>query len=285
MNLAQELVLPIQGTFESSDFNNGSLLFIGTATVLLRYAGFTILTDPNFLHEGDHIHLGYGLQATRTTNPALDIEQLPSLDFVVLSHFHADHFDRIVIEKLNKNLPIITTDEAVGKLKDNGFTNLHALKTWEKLTVKKGNAQVSITAMPGRHGPGILASILPEVMGSMLEFQSEDRTVFRLYTSGDTLVYDDLKEIPKRYSDIDLALLHLGGTKAFGVLLTMDAKQGVQAIQIIQPHLTIPIHYNDYTVFKSPLEDFIEAVKVAGLENRVRYLSHGETYAFTVNLE
>lgn len=80
-------------------------------------------------------------------------------------------------------------------------------------------------------------------------------------------------------------MLHLGGTKAFGILLTMDAKQGVQAIQIIQPHLTIPIHYNDYTVFKSPLEDFMEAVKAAGLDSRVRYLSHGETYAFTVNLE
>lgn len=285
MNSVQELVLPVKGTFESSDLSNGSILFIGTATVLLRYAGFTILTDPNFLHEGDHIHLGYGLQATRTTNPALDLEQLPPLDFVVLSHFHADHFDRVVIEKLDKNLPIITTDEAVGKLKDKGFQHLQALKTWEKLTVKKGNAQVSITAMPGRHGPGVLAAILPEVMGSMLEFQTKNRTVFRLYISGDTLVYDDLREIPKRYSDIDLALLHLGGTKALGILLTMDAKQGVQAIQIIQPHLTIPIHYNDYTVFKSPLEDFMEAVKVAGLENRVRYLSHGETYAFTVNLE
>lgn len=285
MNSVQELVLPVKGTFESSDLSNGSLLFIGTATVLLRYAGFTILTDPNFLHEGDHIHLGYGLQATRTTNPALDIEQLPPLDFVVLSHFHADHFDRVVIEKLDKTLPIITTDEAVEKLKDKGFQNLQALKTWEKLTVKKGNAQVSITAMPGRHGPSVLATILPEVMGSMLEFQTENRTVFRLYISGDTLVYDDLKEIPKRYSDIDLALLHLGGTKAFGILLTMDAKQGVQAIQIIQPHLTIPIHYNDYTVFKSPLEDFMKAVKAAGLESQVRYLSHGETYAFTVNLE
>jgi hypothetical protein len=37
----------------------GSVQFIGTATVLLRYGGLTILTDPNFLHKGDHVHLGY----------------------------------------------------------------------------------------------------------------------------------------------------------------------------------------------------------------------------------
>ena len=24
------------------------------------YAGFTILTDPNILHAGDHVHLSYG---------------------------------------------------------------------------------------------------------------------------------------------------------------------------------------------------------------------------------
>ena len=29
-----------------------SVTWIGTATVLLRYGGFTVLTDPNFLHRG-----------------------------------------------------------------------------------------------------------------------------------------------------------------------------------------------------------------------------------------
>ncbi len=91
-----------------------------------------------------------------------------------------------------------------------------------------------------------------------------------------------MKQIPKRYPDIDLALLHLGGTRAFGVLVTMDAKQGVEAIKLIAPTVAIPIHYNDYTVFKSPLEDFQKAVKAAGLDDRVRYLAHGESYDFRV---
>ncbi len=64
--------------------------FVGTATIILRYAGFTILTDPNFLHAGDHIHLGYGLTSERLTEPAINIE--------VLSHYHGDHFDRLVFK-------------------------------------------------------------------------------------------------------------------------------------------------------------------------------------------
>jgi L-ascorbate metabolism protein UlaG (beta-lactamase superfamily) len=279
MNSAKELVLPVES--ESSDFKSGSLFFVGNATVILRYAGFTILTDPNFLHQGEHVHLGYGIRSARRTNPAMEIEQLPPLDLVVLSHMHEDHFDRVVEQKLNKDLPIVTTPQATTKLTKKGFRATYSLDTWETQKIVKGEAQLAITAMPGRHGPAILASALPEVMGSLLEFQTlAGETQFRLYISGDTLVYDEIKEIPQRYPDIDLALIHLGGTKIFGVLLTMDGKQGVKAIQIISPRTAIPIHFNDYTVMKSPLEEFIQAVAEAGLENRVRYLNHGDTYRF-----
>ncbi len=283
MDAARRLVLPTDNGF--ADLETGEIFFIGTATVLLRYAGFTILTDPNFLHKGDHVHLHYGIRSARRTNPAIEIEELPSLDLIVLSHMHEDHFDRVVEQKLDKNLPIITTPHAVEKLKKKGFKATFALDTWETLTVTKGDSLLRISAMPGRHGPGVLNALLPPVMGSMLEFQNlTGETLFRLYITGDTLVHEQLKEIPKKYSDIDLALLHLGGTKVFGILLTMDARQGVQAIQIIAPRTAIPIHYNDYTVFKSPLEDFMKAVAAAGLESKVKYLSHGETYKFSVGL-
>jgi len=96
------------------------------------------------------------------------------------------------------------------------------------------------------------------------------------------LIHDRRREIPRRYPDIDLALLHLGGTRVFGVLLTMDGAQGAEAIRIVNPRLSIPIHYNDYTVFKSPLIDFQNAAAAAGLSDRVRYLSHGDTYAFEI---
>jgi L-ascorbate metabolism protein UlaG (beta-lactamase superfamily) len=120
-------------------------------------------------------------------------------------------------------------------------------------------------------------------MGSMLEFRTAgDETRLRLYISGDTLIHERLREIPRRYPAIDLALLHLGGTKVLGIMVTMDATQGVEAIRIIEPRTAIPIHYNDYTVFRSSLEDFRRAVVEAGLEDRVHYLSHGDTYEFEV---
>lgn len=64
--------------------------------------------------------------------------------------------------------------------------------------------------------------------------------------------------------------------------MTMDAEQGVEAMQLINPREVVPIHYNDFEVFKSPLEEFKSAVEAAGLADRVRYLSHGETYEFQI---
>ncbi|OPY26760.1 MAG: metal-dependent hydrolase [Methanocella sp. PtaU1.Bin125] len=102
----------------------------------------------------------------------------------------------------------------------------------------------------------------------------------RLYISGDKLIFGHLKEIPQRYPDIDPVMLHLGGTKILGARVTTDAEQGIEAIHVVQPKQVIPIHYNDYTVFKSTLDEFMQAVSRAGLDDRVYYLKHGDTFSF-----
>lgn len=265
------------------DAAQGSVQFIGTATVLIRYQGFTILTDPNFLHKGDHVHLGYGLTSERQTNPAIAFDDLPPVDLVVLSHFHGDHFDQLVQKRLNRAVPIVSTRQAAASLEKLGFTRVTGLDPWDRLDVTKGTARLRVTATPGRHGPAGVAALLPKVMGSVLDFGPDAAAPdYRMYISGDTLVIDDIKAVPQRFPGIDLALLHLGGTRILGVVkVTMDGKDGVRMMQVVRPKKTIPIHYNDYDVFKSPLEDFAREVKAAGLERDVVYLAHGETYTFS----
>ncbi|USZ75955.1 MBL fold metallo-hydrolase [Halorussus vallis] len=268
------------------DLASGSIFFVGNATVILRYAGFTVLTDPNFLHAGDHAHLGYGITTERLTDPAIDVEDLPPVDFVVLSHYHGDHFDHVVEEKLDRDLPVVTTRHAAEKLAEKGFRRTYPLETWDEIRIRKGDAELAVTATPGTHAPGVLSKALPPVMGSVLEFRRGDaRPLVRLYVTGDTLLFEELAEIPNRYPDIDVALVHLGGTKLFGVLLTMDAEQGVEAVKLFDADTSIPIHYDDYDVFASPLSDFQRAVAEAGLGDRVAYLDRGDTYRFEVPAE
>ncbi|MDQ4074304.1 MAG: MBL fold metallo-hydrolase [Thermoproteota archaeon] len=277
--MPKEIILPI-GDNQPNKNNEGSLFFIGNATLLIRYAGFTILTDPTFIHMHQKVDLGYGLKAKRLTNPAAEIKDLPKIDLIILSHFHGDHFDQVAVKELDKSLPIVTTNHSAKELHKRGFTNIQKLGKWESISFVKGNSKLSITSTPGRHGPLPISILMPNVMGSILDFQDSPQRMFRIYITGDTLVYNQIIEISKRFKDVNLALLHLGGTRIMGILVTMDAEQGTRMLNIINPKIAIPIHYNDYDVFKSPIEDFKNEVKKIGLEGRVKYLSHGDTYTF-----
>ena len=257
------------------------ITFIGTATTVIRYAGFCILTDPNFLHQGDRAYLGMGLSTRRVTQPALSIQQLPALDFIVLSHHHGDHFDRVAARDLDHDLPVVTEPHAARKLRTQGFRSPVGLATWQSQLVTRGNAQVRVTSVPAKHAPRPLGYVLPPVMGSVLDFSRDGQRLLRMYITGDTLLHEGINAIAERFADIDLCLIHLGGTRIAGILLTMDGRQGVEALRVIGPREAIPVHYDDYTVFKSPLSDFRQAAEHAGLPVRIHYLDRGETYRLT----
>ena len=281
---ASVLKLELPAAYRHAPANKGSVEFIGAATVLIRYGGMTVLTDPNFLHRGEHVHLGYGLTSQRLTDPAIEFDRLPPVDLVLLSHMHEDHFDRRVQKQLNRNIPIVTTPEAAAKLEKLGFRNRYALAAWDVIDIRKGATTLRMTSMPGRHGPPVINMMFPQVMGAMLDFASADGFKYRMYISGDTLIVDDISQIQQRYHDIDLSLLHLGGTRILGtVKVTMDGKDGVKMLQIVAPRRAIPIHYNDYDVFKSTLREFEEEVAAAGLQDKIIYLKHGDTYEFMAN--
>jgi len=297
-----------------------SIYFVGTATTIFESKFFRIMTDPNFLHAGDHVHLGPGVTAQRKTNPAVSMDELPSIDAILLSHFHEDHFDKHVQERLRKDLPIFTTVEATTPLTELGFSAVTGLTTWETALLRtepsdddaaassEPSLNLKVAATPGKHVAGpIIESVndfmaaVPPTTGFVLDLQWSDKRygesssssssptepAFRVYISGDTLFVKDLEEIPVRYPNVDLLLIHLGGTTIPGphlplLMVTMDAKQGIKLVQLIKPKVTLPIHFDDYDVFLSPLENFKKEMEGAGLADKVVYLDRGERFDFSV---
>lgn len=272
--------MPSQPPAQPPTQPGASVTFVGTATTLLRLGSFTLLTDPNFLHLGEAAYFGYGLWSRRRTQPALDIDELPELEATVLSHLHGDHFDRIAKARLPRGLPIVTTPSAARRLDRNWrFRDTRGLRTWSSTEFRNGNETVRVTAVPGQHGPGVVDLLLPEVMGSVVDWYESGQRRLRLYITGDTLYRRRLAEIPERFPGIDAMLVHLGGTRILGVLVTMDGRRGADLVELVHPALTVPIHYDDYPVFRSPLRDFEVAADRRGLGDRIRPISRGETVA------
>jgi L-ascorbate metabolism protein UlaG (beta-lactamase superfamily) len=255
-----------------------TLTFGGTATMLLRIGDFTLLTDPNFLHRGQYAHLGYGLRGKRLTEPALQATQLPALDGILLSHMHGDHWDRIATRSLPKDTPVITTPEAATCLDDRGFTRTADLKAWQTHEFTRGSDTLRITSVPGVHAPSwLLARALPQVMGSVVELIRDGAVSWRGYISGDTIFRPFLGDVLERCGPLDVLIPHLGGTRALGMTITMDARQGADLVELLKPPVTVPVHYDDYGRFKSPLGDFVAEVGRRRLPGELRAVQRGET--------
>lgn len=256
-----------------------TLTFVGNATAIIKYGPFTLLTDPNFIRKGQRAYLGYGLTSKRLKDPAMRVDDLPELDGVILSHLHGDHWDGVAERRLDRRLPILTTPAASRALRRKGFRYAEGLRTWNSEILTKQDHQIRVTAMPGRHAPGPLRRMLPPVMGSMLEFGPRGgEPELRVYISGDTLLYDGLAEIRRRYPDIDVGIVHLGGTRLLRVVpATMDGRQGALWLETMDCATVVPVHYDDYTVFRSPLSDFERELGRRGLHDRLRRVERGGT--------
>lgn len=253
-----------------------TLTFVGTATTVIQLGSFRLLTDPNFLHRGQRAYLGKGLWSRRLTEPACGIADLPDLDLVVLSHLHGDHFDRVARRGLSREVPIVTTPHAERRLRRWGFTT-HGLDTWEGHELRRGTEELHIESLPGIHARGLLAPLLPPVMGSLLTYRVDGQVHTRIYLSGDTLTGEHLYGIRERHPDIDVAVVHLGGTRILLHTVTMDDQQGVEFLRTIRPRSAIPVHYDDYRVMRSPLSDFLRTADNAGLTGMLRVVNRGET--------
>ncbi len=164
-----------------------------------------------------------------TGNPSVlvKIEELPKIDFVLVTHDHFDHFgDAIEIAKRD-NATLVAIYEVTQKpeVLESKITTVGMNIGG---TYRQDGVAVSMTQ-------AIHSSTVGSPVGFVVEMDEK-----RMYHAGDTSYWSDIGLIPKLFGELDVALLPIGGH------FTMDIKQAVMAVNDLKPILTIPIHYNTW---------------------------------------
>lgn len=257
-----------------TSFDQIHLTYIGGPTVLIEIGQLRILTDPTFELAGYQYNAGPQVIG-KTTSPALSPSTLGSVDAILLSHDqHGDNLDPAGRDYLSQVKRILSTPVAAQRLGGNA----RGVHTWETITLRGGdNLDVRVTATPARHGPEEIKAATGEVTGWLLEWEGQRRGT--LYISGDTVLFEGLAEIVRRYP-IGIALLHFGAARAqrFGPAhITFTGTEGAQFAEMLGEVPIIPIHYEGWTHLTEGREEIEQAFTAAGLRQRLRFLPSGQT--------
>lgn len=249
---------------------------IGGPTALIETAGWRLLTDPTFDPPGERYKFGLGTSSRKVAGPALEPGQLGRIDAVLLSHDqHEDNLDRAGRALLAGVETVVTTVAGSGRL----GAGARGLAPWASTTLEgEGRTPLEITATPCRHGPPLSGPIVGEVTGFALRPAAGWQQA--LWISGDTVLYDGVREVARRV-DVDVAILHLGGVRfpVSGPLrYTMNGREAVELCALLRPQAIVPIHYEGWTHFRDGREGFERALAAAPAEvaGRVHWLTPGE---------
>jgi L-ascorbate metabolism protein UlaG (beta-lactamase superfamily) len=252
------------------------LTHVGGPTVLIEADGWRLLTDPTFDPPGRKYNFGWGTSSRKLAGPAIAAADLGPIDAVLLSHDqHDDNLDEAGRALLPAAGTVVTTVSGAKRLSGGA----RGLAPWETTRLEApGRPALEVTATPCRHGPPLSRPLVGEVAGFAL--RRDGRQDGALWISGDTVLYDGVREVAERI-DVGTALIHLGGVR-FPVTgpfrYTMTAGEAVELCGLLKPRTVVPIHYEGWKHFRQGREaietEFASAP--AAFRESVRWLPLGE---------
>lgn len=239
--------------------------YVGHATVVVDLDGVRLLTDP--LLRSRVVHLRRSVR--------VDSGALRGVDAVLVSHGHYDHLDLPSLEKLGKEIPVVTPKGLGGLLRKRRFD--HVLEVEEGETLRIGGLE--IRAVHAEHDPGrgpFGAKAAP--LGYLV---AGSRSV---YFAGDTDLFDGMRDLAPVY--VGLVPIWGWGPGLGGGHL--DPTRAAEAVARIRPAVAIPIHWGTYSpihlglrgapaFLRLPAAEFVAAARERAPEAEVRVLEPGES--------
>jgi L-ascorbate metabolism protein UlaG (beta-lactamase superfamily) len=259
---------------EPADTTTLRLTHIGGPTVLIEVGTLRLLTDPTF-DPASSVYRSGPVELHKTADPARAPSELGPIDAVLLSHDqHSDNLDRAGLAFLPQAKQVLTTPDGAGRLGGNA----RSVVAWEAIElVSKEGERVWATATPARHGPPGIEPVSGAVTGWIVEWDGQGHGA--LYISGDTVMYEGVEEVIRRFR-IGVALLHCGAARVAARgpdALTLSGEEAVRFAEQAVGCTVIPIHYEGWAHFSEGRAEIEQAFRQAKMEQRLLWLPLGRT--------
>ena len=246
-----------------------SITLVGGHTALIEIDGFLLLTDPTFDAPGTY-QLPH-VKLEKLSGPALQPDSIGDVDAVLLSHDqHADNLDHSGKDFLERADRVLTTVAGAKRL----GSHAEGLVPWAstELTGKDGRS-LTIIATPARHGPAGIEPLSGDVIGFVLI--SKDNNSRPIYISGDTVWYDGVAEVARRFN-AGVVLPFAGAAQTRGPFhLTMDTNDAIETARAFPDAVIVPLHTDGWAHFRQNGNDLRASFDTLGFGSRLKILEPG----------
>lgn len=250
-NLPEEKLAEIKPDLNKFLKNDGELksIWLGHSTFLLNMNGNIILIDPVFSNYAAPVNL----MIKRFQDPILKLEELPEIDYIVISHDHYDHLDMKSIKYFRNLKSKFIAPLGVGAhLEGWGISRSRiSEKDWWEV---EDFAGIKFIATPAQHFSGRGISDKNHTLWASWVIQTKNHNV---YFSGDSGYDTHFKDIGDRYGPFDVAFMESGQYNEMWKPVHLTPDKFVQAFKEVKAKKYFPIHWG---MFKLSTHSWYEPI-------------------------
>jgi N-acyl-phosphatidylethanolamine-hydrolysing phospholipase D len=229
--------------------SRATVTWIGHSTLLVQLDGVNFLTDPTWASRSGPF--GGFVGVGRYTPPAIAFDDLPRIDFVLISHDHYDHLDEPTVKHLAQEFnPRFVVPLGIKQwLADRGITNVVELNWGESVRI----GGLTVVCTPAQHGSGrTLLDQGRRLWASWAVLGSK-----RFYFAGDTGYYQHFKEIGETLGPFDLAALPIGSytPRALAKPVHLSPEEALQAWTDLHAAKFLGIHWGTFALAREAYDE------------------------------
>jgi L-ascorbate metabolism protein UlaG (beta-lactamase superfamily) len=191
---------------------------------------------------------------------ALSLRELPKLDLILVSHAHFDHLDRPTLQRLPKNVPVITARHTHDLIRDLGFTTVTEMQWGESLQL----SELRVTAQRVSHWG---ARTFYDDHRGFNAYVLDGGAHRRILYGGDTAYQEHFRDVGK----VDLAIL---GISAYDPYIQAHAtpEQAWQMAGHVRADFVLPMHHSTFRLSHEPMHEPIERLLSAAGRDQQRVI-------------
>lgn len=223
--------------------------FIGHSSFLIQVGNLNFLLDPIWSIRASPFSF---MGPKRVQAPGLNYENLPPIDYVLISHNHYDHMDMPTLKKLEKDFhPVFYVSKGNQTfLEKKGFKRVCELDWWDTVSL---TSIFDLSFIPAQHfsARGIFDRDLTLWGGFAIKGMDH-----LIYFAGDTGYGSHFKQFYKRLGSPTLSFLPIGAFEPRAIMepVHMNPFDAVRAHQDLHSKLSIGMHFGTFQLTDEPID-------------------------------